>query len=94
MQCIAEAAGTEYRDAFSAEELIAGLGAVVEVAAPSEPLDAGEPDPQPQVAEAAVRLDVVTPDGVARRGWAACDRTNLDFNPLVHNRRILHHQRN
>ena len=70
MQCIAEAAGTEYRDAFSADELIAGLGAAVEAGVPGDAIEPAEGDPQPQVAEARVRLDVATSDGELQRGRA------------------------
>jgi len=71
MQCIADAAGTEYRDAFSTGELIEGLGAAVETAvATGERPEAGEPDPAPQATEPLTKLTVTTADGIRRRGKA------------------------
>lgn len=64
MQCIAEAAGTEYHDAFSADELIAGITAAVA----EEPPAPAEPAPAPQDKPPAFVLVVTTPDGVEQKG--------------------------
>ena len=71
MECIAEAAGTPYRDAFSAGELVAGLGAAVDAT-----IVQGEPNPAPQVTEPQLKLTVATADGVRQRGMAV-------FTPLA-----------
>lgn len=68
MQCIAEAAGTPYRDAFSAGELIEGLGAAIEQASMGDKPEAGTPDPQPQDTEPSFGLVVEIGDGVRQRG--------------------------
>ncbi len=65
MQCIAEAAGTEYRDAFSADELIAGITAAV--AAEPPPPAGSEPEPQEDAPPAFV-LIVTTADGAEQKG--------------------------
>lgn len=70
MECIADAAGTTYRDAFSAGELIAGLGAAVEAAAAGDKPEAGEPEPAEPVAEPQLTLTVTTADGVRQKGKA------------------------
>lgn len=64
MQCIAQAAGTEYRDAFSADELIAGITAAVAAETP-QPAD---PEPEPEPAEPEFALIVTTTDGVEQEG--------------------------
>ncbi|MEO1249701.1 MAG: hypothetical protein AAFW76_07655 [Pseudomonadota bacterium] len=64
MQCIAEAAGTEYRDAFSADELIAGITAVVA----AEPPPPADPEPVVQDAPPAFVLVVTTADGAEQKG--------------------------
>lgn len=70
MQCIADAAGTAYRDAFNVDDLVSGLGAAIEAAQVSDKPDPGTPEPAEQVSEARVRLDITTPDGTAQRGQA------------------------
>lgn len=59
LQCIADASGTEYHDANSAE----ALGAAIEATATSEPPPPGEPDPQPQRPRAEFRLVGQDADG-------------------------------
>ncbi|MEM8915073.1 MAG: hypothetical protein AAGC83_04500 [Pseudomonadota bacterium] len=65
MQCIADAAGTQYRDAFTADELIDG---VVSAAAAVPPAPEPAPAPTPQLAEPGFRLVVTTPDGTETAG--------------------------
>lgn len=71
MACIADAAGTPYRDAFSAGELIDGLGAAIEASiSEGDVLEPGEPEPAPQATEPQLTLTVTTEDGVRQRGMA------------------------
>lgn len=71
MECIAEAAGTDYRDAFSTGELVSGLGAVVEASIDEgEGSDLGEPNPTPQVTDPQLTLTVITADNVRQKGKA------------------------
>lgn len=77
MQCIAGAAGTEYRDAFSTDELVAGLGAVVDATVmESDAPDPGDPDPAPEASKPQLTLTVATDDGVRQKGLAT-------FTPLA-----------
>jgi Ca-activated chloride channel family protein len=71
MECIAEAAGTEYRDAFSAGELVEGLEAVVEASIDDDDApDPGEANPAPKAAAPQLTLTVITADGVRQKGMA------------------------
>lgn len=71
MECIAEAAGTPYQDAFSAGELVAGLGAAVDATiSQRDPPDSGNANPAPQTTEPQLTLKVVTADGVRQKGKA------------------------
>lgn len=68
MRCIADAAGTPYRDAFSADELAESLDAALSGASPGAPLEAGTPAPDPDPAEPDFALVVETEDGVRQNG--------------------------
>ena len=71
MECIADAAGTAYRDAFSTGELVARLGAVVDATVDEGvSLDPGKLDPTPHAVDPQLRLTVATPDGVRQKGLA------------------------
>ena len=71
MECIAEAAGTAYRDAFSTGELVASLGAVVDATVDEgDAPDPGEPDPASEAADPQLILTVATADGVRQKGMA------------------------
>lgn len=80
MECIAEAAGTAYRDAFSASELVDGIGTALAAATPGESPEAGTPAPEPDEAGPDFALVVETGDGVRRRGagvLVAADGTEI-----------------
>ncbi len=69
MECIADAAGTEYRDAFSAGELVDSLGAALEITADAgDAPDPGTPAPEPQETVPDFALIVVTDDGARQKG--------------------------
>lgn len=68
MQCIADAAGTAYRDAFSTGELIDSIGAAIEQASTGGAIAPGVPDPTEQPAGPEFKLVVTTDDGVRQRG--------------------------
>ncbi len=65
MQCIAEASGTHYHDAYSAGELAESL---LEVAAESEAIAPGDVKPAVQDTLPDFKLVVTTEDGVRQRG--------------------------
>lgn len=70
MQCISDAAGTPYRDAFSASELADTLTTTVSelgVGSGETPVP-GTPDPAPQTTEPDFALVVETADGARQRG--------------------------
>ncbi|MEL7171301.1 MAG: hypothetical protein AAGN64_18305, partial [Bacteroidota bacterium] len=64
LQCIAEAAGTEYRDAASADELAAELAQIRE-AVVEEPMTEAEPSPPPSGGSVALTLRGVDAEGNA-----------------------------
>lgn len=64
MECIAQAAGTQYRDAFSSRELAESL----EQAVASGRIAPGQPDPAPQATGPDLALVIRTPDGAAQAG--------------------------
>ncbi|MEM7061516.1 MAG: hypothetical protein AAF557_28400 [Pseudomonadota bacterium] len=68
MECIADAAGTEYHDAFSAGELIDSLGAVLVSAASGKKPEPDTPAPHPQETGPDFALIVETDDGVRQLG--------------------------
>lgn len=73
MECIADAAGTDYLDADSAGELAERLeqatqGEVVEQAVENEPLEPGESTPLEQTMVPDAVLELRTPDGELRVG--------------------------
>ncbi|MEM9439284.1 MAG: hypothetical protein AAGA73_02465 [Pseudomonadota bacterium] len=71
MECIADAAGTEYRDAFSTGELVTSLGAVVEASIDGgdEPGD-GDGHPKAEASAPQFTLTVITADKVRQKGRA------------------------
>ncbi len=78
MQCIADAAGTRYRDAFSTGELIEGLGAALEAANRGDKPETGTPEPTPQETVPDFALIVETSDGVRQMGTGVLTSTSGD----------------
>jgi len=68
MTCVAETSGGRYFDAASADELEVALNEAREAttAAP-EPIEPGEPDPQPQARGYAMHFNAIDADGVRHR---------------------------
>lgn len=91
MQCIADAAGTPYRDAFSASELIDTLGAAIQQsaqttlttqAATDQPPQPATPAPEPKATPPEFALVVSTPDGARHRGAGVLIPTTGDPIPV------------